>query len=175
MALIAVGSLNPIKVSAVQRIVAELWPMARTGGVDVDSGVGAMPLSDELGIQGAQRRAELARKALDADLGIGMEGAVHDASQTMYLTNWVAATHRDGRVSLANGGRLPLPDVIAFELRRGAELGPIIDRCTQEENSKQHMGAAGYLTRNLVPREEAFRLAVAFCLAPFIRPHLFKS
>lgn len=170
---IAIGSTNPVKVAAVRGIVSAVWPAARLVPVPVDSGVGKMPMSDEKGKHGALQRARQAQKLTGADVGIGLEGAIHQAPEGMYTTNWVAIIDRDGRTSLANGGRLPLPECIARELRDGEELGPIIDRYSGQLNSKQHQGAAGYLTSGLVPREAAFQIAVAFALAPFLHPELY--
>lgn len=170
---IAIGSTNPAKVDAVRCVVLPIWPDAQLLPVQVDSGVGAMPMSDEEGMRGAQQRARHARESVGADMGIGLEGAICDSPEGMYITNWVAVVHRDGRSSLGNGGRLPLPERIAQELRAGAELGPVIDRYSGQVNSKQHQGAAGYLTLGVIPREMAFRIAVAFALAPFLRPELY--
>ena len=162
-----------MKVCAVRRIVSGPWPQARLVPVSVDSGVATMPMSGEEGAQGALQRAEKALQVVGADLGIGLEGAVEEAPQGMYITNWVAVVGRDGRSSLANGGKLLLPECIAQELRRGAELGPLIDRYSDQANSKQQQGAAGFLTCGLVPRVMAFQVGVAFALAPFLRPELY--
>ena len=172
--LMALGSTNPAKVSAVRHAVVQVWPDARLCPIRVDSGVSAMPMSDREGALGASRRASRAREALDADMGIGLEGAAVDADGGMFLTNWVAVIDRDGQQSLANGGRLPLPESIAQELRDGCELGPVIDRHSGQRDSKEHQGASGYLTRGLVSREQAFLLAVGFALAPFLRPRLYR-
>lgn len=172
---VAIGSTNPAKVRAVRGAIQTIWPDAVLTPAQVDSGVNAMPLSDDEGAQGALLRARRARELLDADLGVGLEGAAHDTLEAMYLTNWVAIVDRAGRSSLANGGRLLLPPVIACELRAGAELGPIIDRYSGQTESKCHDGAAGYLTKGLVPRDQAFQIAVAFALAPFLHPELYIS
>ncbi|MGI5915435.1 MAG: inosine/xanthosine triphosphatase [Anaerolineae bacterium] len=172
---VAIGSTNPIKVEAVRQVVTAVWPDATMVPLEVESGVGAMPMSDEAGKAGAVERARAALRALDADIAVGLEGAVVDTPAGMYVTNWVAVAQRDGRISVANGGRLPLPEIIARKIRQGAELGPIIDRYTGQEGSKQHMGAAGYLTGGIVPRELAFRIAVAFALAPYIHPELYAA
>jgi len=152
--VIAVGSTNPVKVTAVRRIVCTVWPDARLVPVAVDSSVSAMPMSD-------------------AEGHIGLEGAVSESPHGMYIANWVAIIDRGGRTSLANGGHLPLPECIAQEVRAGVELGPLVDRYSGQANSKQHDGAAGYLTSGLVPRAMAFQVAVAFALAPFLHPELY--
>jgi inosine/xanthosine triphosphatase len=173
--IIAVGSTNPVKVAAVRRAVCTVWPDARLVPVAVDSSVSAMPTSNAEGQRGALERARRAREIAGADMGIGLEGAVSESPHGMYIANWVAIIDREGRTSLANGGHLPLPECIAQEVRAGAELGPLIDRYSGQTNSKQHDGAAGYLTSGLVPRAMAFQVAVAFALAPFLHPELYAQ
>lgn len=175
MRAIAIGSTNRAKVRAVTEAIAQVWPDARLMPVTVPSGVSEMPGSDKEGVQGALQRARAAIELLDADLGIGLEGAVDDAPRGMYVTNWVAIVDREGREIVACGGRLPLPECIAAEIREGAELGPVIDRYTGHTDSSQYSGAAGYLTRGIVPRHMAFKVAVAFALAPYLHPDLYDT
>src|SRR5690242_6279745 len=73
-ALIAVGSTNPAKVGAVHHAVARVWPEAAVQGVAVPSGVRDQPRDALEGMRGALLRAASARAALDADLGLGIEG-----------------------------------------------------------------------------------------------------
>lgn len=172
--LIAVGSTNPTKVGAVRRMVAGVWPQAEVFAVMVPSGVSEMPGSDAEGRAGARERAYAALHATGADLAIGLEGAAQDGPEGMVICNWAVVVSRDGRESVAQGGRLLLPECIAQEIRQGGELGPIMDRYSGEANSKQHQGAAGFLTRGLISRKQAFELAVAFALAPFLHPELYR-
>jgi len=170
---VAIGSTNPVKVAAVQHVIRQAWPGAQFVSLAVDSGVSAMPRNDVEGIAGATTRARQALAQADADLGVGLEGALDDTPLAMYITNWVAIVDRLGGLGLGNGGKLPLPACIASELRAGGELGPIIDRYSGQRNSKQHQGAAGFLTSGIIPREMAFRLGVAFALAPFLHRDLY--
>jgi len=172
---VAVGSTNPAKVEAARRAVQAAWPGARLIPLAVHSGVSEMPISDTEGRQGALARAVAARQAADADYGVGLEGAVNDGPEGMALTNWVAIISREGRASLASGGSLPLPECIAREIRAGQELGPIMDRLTGRERTKEQEGAFGYLTCGVVPRTLAFQVGVGLALAPFLRPELYAS
>ena len=173
--LVAVGSTNPVKVAAVRGMVVLAWPEAQVKAVAAESGVSEMPMTDDEGRRGALARARAALAAGRADLGVGLEGAVDEGPEGMYLTNWVAVAARDGRVSVTHGGLLPLPACIAERVRRGDELGPVIDEYSGQANSKQHQGAAGFLTAGLLPRERAFETAVALALAPFLRPELYGA
>jgi inosine/xanthosine triphosphatase len=176
---IAIGSANAAKVSAVRRAVRRAWPDAHLVPLAVASGVPEMPFGEAEGQRGALHRARAALEAADADLAIGMEGAVDEradaeGASALYLTNWVAVVAKDGRHSLAQGGSFPLPGTIARELRAGAELGPVMDRISGQRDSKQHLGAAGILTRGLVPRSLTFYVGVGLALAPFLRPDLYS-
>jgi len=170
---VAVGSRNPIKLAAVRAVMLKIWPQARVIAVDVSSGVSEMPANGAEGRQGARQRAIAARALADADLGVGLEGALDASAEGMYITNWVALVDREGTLGMGNGGWLPLPASVADELRAGAELGPIIDRLSGQAHSKQRQGAAGFFTRGIVARQTAFEIGVAFALAPFLRRSLY--
>lgn len=172
---IAIGSTNPTKVAAVRWAVLQVWPQAHLVPLAVDSGVGEMPRSDAEGRRGALQRACAAREQANADYGIGLEGAVDEQDDAMYVVNWAAVVDREGRCGLACGSRLPLPEPMAREIRQGGELGPIVDRYAGREHTKQAEGAAGYLTRGLVPRVLPFQVAVGLALAPFLRPELYEK
>ncbi len=172
--IIAVGTTNRAKLAAVETAVREVWPAAEIIPVAAPSGVSEMPMTAAEGQRGARQRARAAlTMASRATLGIGMEGAAQEEPGGLYLTNWVAVVDRTGRESLANGGSLPLPERIAQELRAGGELGPLMDRLTGDHDTKQGLGAAGYLTRGIVPRSLTFHVGVGLALAPFLRPDLY--
>lgn len=172
--IIAIGSTNPVKVTAVTTHISRLWPEAQIVPVVVPSGVSAMPLSDAETITGAQNRARAARATLDADLGIGLEGGVHQEPFGLVLQGWVAIEASDGRTSLGGCARLPLPEHIARRVQDGEELGHVMDDVMGDHNTKQKGGAVGALTNHLVVRGEAFATAVAYALAPFVSPHLYN-
>jgi inosine/xanthosine triphosphatase len=166
--LIAIGSPNPVKLAAVRQIVTQVWPTADMVGIDVPSGVSAMPFGAEECQTGARNRARAAREALDADMGLGLEGGVEESAVGLLLGGWVVAVHRDGRETAANTARIPLPPAIAQRVRAGAELGPLMDELVGEQNTKQKGGAVEILTKGLVNRQDVFATAVAFALSPFL-------
>jgi len=172
---VAVGSLNKAKLKAARQIIFQIWPDAVCKGVDVDSGISAMPMSDEEARQGAINRAAAAREVLAADLGLGMEGSVSQEDGVMYLTGWVAVTCANGQVSLASCGRLPLPESVARRVRAGEELGPIIDELSGQQHSRENLGAVGFLTDGLVPRDMIFSVALAYAMVPIRHPELYGA
>lgn len=166
--LIAIGSTNPVKVSAVEEAARHYWPEARCVALQVDTGVAAMPMSDEETVRGARNRAEAARELAGADLGIGLEGGGMETPWGLFLTNWVAVVGPGGRAGYGSSTRMRLPESVARELRAGAELGLVMDRLTGRIKSNHQNGAIGHYTRDLVLRKDAFLHAVAYALVAFV-------
>lgn len=173
IAKVGVGTLNPAKLVAVEQALQQLWPQVSITSINVDSGVRAQPLSDQEAILGATNRAQLALASLDADLGIGVEGNTVELAQGMFSTAWVAVVDREGAIGLGSSGRFLLPAVVAQAVRQGAELGPLMDQLTGEENTKHKQGAVGILTNNLITRSAALETAVIFALTRFINPEYY--
>ena len=170
---IAVGSTNPGKIAAVRQAVARYWPQATVAGINVPSGVPDQPRSDAEGARGAVLRAAAARRALDADLGIGLEGSSDEHPWGMYTVAWVAVVDRAERVGLASTGRCPLPAAVAAGIRAGGELGPLVDDLLGEANTKHRGGASAAFTAGHAGRIESLAGGVIYACAPFLTPAYF--
>lgn len=170
---IAIGSLNPIKIKAVQTAVTYYYPQANILSAHVPSGVSDMPLSDEEIIQGARGRATAVQQLLQTEYGIGLEGGVHQDPFGWILTGWAVIVDANGRESIGAGGRLPLPAHLIPPLLEGEELGTLIDKLTEQNNTKQKGGAVELLTSGFMNRQQAFETAVTFALAPFVAKTLY--
>jgi inosine/xanthosine triphosphatase len=173
MKLIAVGSTNPVKITAVRTIIYQIWPKAQIEGIVVPSGVSEMPMSEAEIISGARNRAQTAREQLTADLGVGLEGGLHQETFGWALQGWVAVVDKNGRSHIGGGTRLLLPEGIVERVLTGEELGFVMDDLLGEENVKQKGGAIGALTAGLIMRQDAFTHSVAYALAPFIAPEFY--
>jgi inosine/xanthosine triphosphatase len=173
MKLIAVGSTNPVKIAAVRTIIYQIWPEAQIEGIAVPSGVSEMPMSEAEIISGARNRAQTAREQLTADLGVGLEGGMHQESFGWVLQGWAAVVDKNGRSHIGSGTRLLLPEGIVQRVLAGEELGHVMDDLLGEENVKQRGGAIGALTAGLIMRQDAFTHSVAYALAPFIAPEFY--
>jgi len=172
---IAVGSTNPVKVTAVRTTIARVWPEAELTAVSVPTGVSEMPMTDAETIAGARNRAISARDQIGADFGIGLEGGVHPNGVGLILHGWVVIVDENGNQGVGGAARLPLPQHIADRILAGEELGFIMDDILDDHNTKQKGGAVGALTNGLVQRGEAFALAVAYALSPFVSPELYEK
>ncbi|ELZ20191.1 hypothetical protein C475_20497 [Halosimplex carlsbadense 2-9-1] len=170
MARVVVGSENPVKVGATERVVADLFEdRAEVVAVAVDPGVPEQPRGRAETVAGAENRAA---RALGADpeaaYGVGIEGGVADLADRpgLYLIMWAAVTDGDA-LERGGGPALRLPDDIAERVRSGEELGPVLDDRLDTEGLRERAGAAGVLTGGAIDRESALAHAVAGAFGPF--------
>lgn len=171
---IALGSTSESKLRATVAVCARAFPGATVEAVPVNSGVPAQPTTEEDAIHGARVRAQEARRRLDADLGIGIEGGVHRDGRGAWICAWAAAVDRSGRESLASGLRVPLPEWMAGRALAGEELGSIVDAYLDASDAHETLGAIGLLTRGLLDRQSALEQAVTAALAPFLSPSMYR-
>ena len=166
--MVAVGSTNPVKLAAARAVIAPLAPHAAFEGVAVKSAVPDQPFGDDETIHGARTRAVAARAALDADLGVGIEGGCVETPDGLRTCAWAVVVDREGRRGTGGSLAMPPPDVVARMIRDGAELGHAMDALVSRHNTKQGAGAVGILTAGLVDRQRAYEILVTYALAPFI-------
>lgn len=150
---IIIGSQNPAKITAVKNSFSDENEFV---ALDVPSGVSEQPFSDEETIKGAINRAEAALKRGNGDIGIGLEGGVHETSFGLLICNWGALVSKVGKPIIAGGARLPLPEEIAIRLRAGEELGPVMEDYAKNKGVRKKEGAVGIFTNGKVNRSEMF-------------------
>ncbi|WP_415380885.1 inosine/xanthosine triphosphatase [Halosimplex sp. TS25] len=167
MERVAVGSTNPVKIRATERVAEALFD-ADVAGVAVNSGVAEQPTGQAETVTGAENRAA---RALEADhqatYGVGIEGGVAEFEERpgLYLIMWAAVSDGD-RLERGGGPSLRLPDDIAERVRDGEELGPVLDDALETEGISEREGAAGVLTGGAIDRESALAHAVAGAFGP---------
>jgi non-canonical (house-cleaning) NTP pyrophosphatase len=69
---------------------------------------------------------------------------------------------------------MPVP-LAAEVIDRGTELSVAIDAYAGGRGIRDAQGAWGVLTRNLITRQEAFRVAVVSAFAPFFNAQLYEE
>ena len=162
--IIAVGSANPVKVEAA-KIAAQDLGDSKVQGFEVESGVSHQPRSDGETRAGAAARAHAALNAsVDAEIGIGFEGGVHEEMGAMYNVVWCSVVDRNGEHFETSGARFLLPKIIADGIRVGKEMGPLLDELLKDTNTKQKQGMVGTVTKGYITRTEEYaslaRLAI---------------
>lgn len=171
---VAVGSTNPVKISAARAVMARVARRASVDGVTVASTVSAQPFGDEETIRGALARASAARDARAAELGVGIEGGVVETPDGALRTcAWAAVVGPNGMHSVGGSLGMPLPPRVASLIREERlELGDAMDRLTGERGTKRGRGAVGILTDGLVDRQAAYEVILIYALAPLLSPEL---
>jgi len=170
--IIAVGSTNPTKINAVKRVVERLLGEAKVVSVKSPSGVHEMPSSSDECITGAKNRANHALES-GADYGVGIEGGFDETNHGMFLNAWAAVTNGD-QTGIGCTCRILLPEHVAEELRKGRELGPVMDELTGQKDVKKHQGTSGVLTMGHVNRSESYEQALISAFMKFINKEYYK-
>lgn len=168
---IVVASRNPVKVGATTQAFQTLFPDAvlDVTSVNVESGVGDQPDSDEATRRGARMRALGAREANpEADFWVGLEGGIEVVDDQLMAFAWMAVQGRVGDISEARSTTLPLPPEVKKLVASGLELGEANDRVFSTVNSKQAGGAYGLLTDGLYTREGIYAQTLIMALIPFV-------
>jgi inosine/xanthosine triphosphatase len=177
--IIHLGSTRPAKIEGAREAIAAIASVdARFRAAELlptDKGAAgpSMPMTEAATIAGARLRAE----ALvgDASLpgqsffAVGLEGGLDPvrvgADTHWMLRSWACVT--DGtRWSYGAGGAAPLPPGLAEAVLAGRELGDLVDALAGP-GTRSGRGAWGVLTRDLISRRDAFRIAVLAAFAPF--------
>ena len=173
---VAVGSLNPVKIAAARTVFDALLGDVVIEGLAVASGVADQPWGDDETIRGARTRAMRAIEATGADYGVGLEGGVVENEDGSVRTcAWAVVVSRDGRSGVGGSLAMPLPGIVADRVRKGEELGHVMDALTGTHGVKHGSGAVGILTRGLVDRQRAYEALVAYAMAPFVASDTFPS
>lgn len=166
--LVSIGTKNRAKTAAVTNIVNNYLEEVNYINVDAPSEVSEQPISDEETRQGAINRALNSLKMSEADLNFGLEGGVRTIDGKMYCCNWGALVLKNGTEITAAGALFLLPDEIADEIRKGKELGPVMDIYTNEKGIRHNKGAVGVFTANLVNRTEMFEHIVKLLIGQYL-------
>jgi inosine/xanthosine triphosphatase len=171
---VLVGSMNPVKIAAVEAVVQRVADHIQVAGVPVASGVPDQPFGDVETRRGAEARARAALASSDADLAVGLEGGVVvEADGSMRTCAWAVAVGRDGRRGIGGSLSMPLPPVVADRIKAGEELGHAMDAVARTIGTKHGLGAVGILTAGLIDRQRAYEALVTYALTPWLASEYF--
>jgi non-canonical (house-cleaning) NTP pyrophosphatase len=189
--LIAVGSARKPKVEAVRDALSAVGPLLGPGAdfeivpVEVPSGVRHTPLSREDLMAGARQRAEaLVRVGRESNAPwkyfVGLEGGLdvirEGAKRWVFLESWAYVADDTGRGAFGRSGAVLVPEGLAkVVVDDGVELSEAIDAFAGGRGIRDAQGAWGVLSRNLITRQDAFRIAVISAFAPFFNGEIFSD
>jgi inosine/xanthosine triphosphatase len=188
---VAVGSTRRPKLNAVWEGLTVFGPSLDPNaqfevvGVEVGSGVGHTPLSRAELMAGARQRAEtLVRLAREHNepwrYFVGLEGGLdvveENGRRLVFLENWAYVTDGAGRSAYGQSGSILIPGALAEQvLDHGVDLAQAIDTYAGGQGIRDAQGAWGVLTRKLITRQDAFRVAVINAFAPFFNVSVYRD
>jgi inosine/xanthosine triphosphatase len=188
---IAVGSKRAPKLEAVREALSAVGPLLHpqsrfeVTGFEVETGVSHTPRSRIELMAGARGRCEALRSVGEqtAAYFVGLEGGLdvmyEDGNEAgrrlVFLESWAHVSDSGGRGFYGRSGAILLPEALAIEvLDRGTELSHAIEAYTGVQGVRDSQGAWGILTKNLINRQESFRIAVISAFAPFFNAALYQ-
>lgn len=187
---IAVGSTRRPKLDGVRDALVELAKLNRDVqfevlGIEAPSGVRDTPLSRAEMMAGARNRAEYLRNVARENKEswtycVGVEGGLEIVEENgvrwVFLENWAYVLDQDGRGSFGQSGAVAVPQQLAGSVvDKGVELAQAVDAFAGTHGVRDAQGAWGVLTRDIVTRREAFRLAVINAFAPFYNTEAYRQ
>lgn len=190
--IIAVGSTRRPKLNAVWEALSVFGPTLddnaqfEIAAIEVPSGVSHTPLSREELMRGAQQRTnalvEIAREKSEPwKYFVGLEGGFDvmpgdGGSRLVFLENWAHVADATGRGAFGQSGAVLVPEPLAKRVvDDGIELSEAVDAFAGGRGIRDAQGAWGVLTRNMITRQDAFRVAVINAFAPFFNRILYSS
>jgi inosine/xanthosine triphosphatase len=174
MIKVVVGSSNPVKVNAVKLAIEQVFSIDDLDcvGINAPSNVPDQPMNSQQTKEGAINRVEYCYQSIRADYYVAIEGGVDEFEYGPATFAYIAISN-GADISVGRSALLPLPPVVYEALKKGEELGTVIDRLFNTKNAKQKQGAIGHLTNGIETRESVYRQAVTLAMAPFINSDLY--
>lgn len=171
-----VGSTNPVKVSAVQAIIATLPAFAGASavGISVPSGVADQPTSLQETYQGAEYRAKEAMKGHPgATWAIGLEDGMYPCpvDPERYLNVCVACVLGAEKKNFGSSSSFMYPkNVVQRVLQDGMDVSQALraEGLTTDSNVGADIGAIGLLSGGRLVRKDYTQQAVTAALLPWM-------
>ncbi len=165
---VAVGTENEVKLRAVKNIFSKLYKNLEVLKVPVHTGVRAQPWDDET-IAGAKTRAvEAIKQIKEAYFGVGIEAGLFLNKETnkYFDVQFCAIQDRGGRVTIGHGAGFYYPDKLLAGVQGGKTVGEVMSEVTGIQDIGKKKGAIGYLSNQLLTREQLTEQAVLMAMVP---------
>jgi inosine/xanthosine triphosphatase len=181
MKIVAVGTQNPVKTSAVSHVLRKLFKEAfKVIRADVHSGIPKQPMGLSQTIKGAINRARYAISAApNAEYGIGIEAGLIKIPNTItgyFDIQFAAIIDSKGKVTIGCGSGFEYPPTVVSEvLEKGKEVGDVMETLTGIDKIGERIGAIGYLSHGELDRCRLTEQAVLMAFIPRMNEELYLN
>lgn len=172
------GSKNPVKVRAAEKVFSSIFPESEVRGIDVRIRTPKQPLGLRQTVEGAVRRARHAISVeRSAAYGVGIEAGLVRVPHT--ITGWLdlqftAVIDAAGIVTLGCGPGFEHPPQIVRSVTRGRlEVEEAMEGFTGIKDIGEREGAVGFLSRGTVNREDITVESIIMALLPRLNQALY--
>ena len=107
-------------------------------------------------------------------VGVGIEGGLHQRSYGWFEHSLVVIINRKGKIGVGASGGLILPKKVIRRIHQGKTLEQAVDEIFATNKIGEGIGMFGLFTKGVVTRTSGVAHGVAFALAPFLHPQLYK-
>jgi len=180
MIKVAVGSKNPVKIRAVEKVFNIYFKDVVICPVSIDSNIPRQPISLKDVTDGAYKRSISALKKVDnASYGVGIEAGLikfpYSRSGFLNIQVCVIVDWR-GYLSIGSSAGFELPGSVVDKLfeDKSIELEDIMEELTGIRKIGEKFGAIHYLSKGVMSREDLSRQAVITALIPHINRGLYQ-
>jgi inosine/xanthosine triphosphatase len=179
MKLVAVGTQNPVKTSAVASILKKLFKEEfEVVRVDVDTGIPKQPIGLGQIIKGAVRRARRAISVTkNAEFGIGIEAGLVKTPCTItgyFDIQFAAIIDSKDNLTIGCGSGFEYPPTVISEvLEKRKEVGDVMESLTGIDEIGEKMGAIGYLSHGILDRCHLTEQALLMAFIPRMNERLY--
>lgn len=177
--LVAVGSRNPSKVKGVLRAFKTYYEDVNVIAVDPPEHLPPQPIGLEATILGAvERGLHALLSTRNSDFGVGVEAGFirFPSTITGYLDVQIACiVDRGEKVTIGTCQGFEFPVAAVEKVCRGEvlESEEVIVEITGIQGIGENIGAIGYLSRNIILREDLTFQAVVSALIPRLNSRLY--
>ncbi|TXT64624.1 MAG: putative non-canonical purine NTP phosphatase [Promethearchaeota archaeon] len=183
---VCVGSLNPVKYSAVKKAFKRYYRDFNLYKIKTYSGVSNQPIGLEIILEGALNRAKQALNYLKTQkhetnqiYGVGIEAGLGEVllAQSKYMDfQYCIILDEHETITMGSGIGFEYPkNIIEQIFKQNKEIGEIIGKMAKNKNLKTEKGAIGYLSHNVIVREDILTQAVICALLPRINQNLYSK
>jgi len=178
--IVAIGSKNPVKIKAVERVFKRFYENIVIKSVSIDTGLPRQPIGLEIVAKGAYIRSISALKKISgSSYGVGIEAGLirYPYSSSNYLNIQLCIiTDNEGYSTIGSSAGFELPKNIVDKLinNRGVELEDLMEEVTGIVDIGKKGGAIQYLSKNFLTREDLSIQAVITALIPHLNKELYE-